>query len=78
MKMLLGNYLISLTTYPATGKTKLEVNTRLDVVSKLEYTKIVKVVMSYMGREGFFDASLPSTFYIYDRAGNVVNIENAV
>ncbi len=76
--MLLGNYLISLTTYPATGKKKLEVNTRLDVVSKLEYTKIVKVVMSYMGREGFFDAALPSTFYIYDKAGNVVNIENAL
>lgn len=76
--MLLGNYLISLSTYPATGKMKLEVHTRLDVISKLEYTKIMRIVMSYMGREGFFDDSLPSELLIHDRAGNVVNIENAI
>lgn len=76
--MLLGNYLVSLNTYPATGKMKLEVHTRLDVISKTEYTRIVKAVMTYMGSEGFFDSALPEKFLIHDKAGNVVNIENAV
>lgn len=78
MTMLFGNYLVSLNIYPATGQTKLEVHTRLDVISKIEYTRIVKAVMTYMSSEGFFDSSLPSKFLIHDKAGCVVNIENAV
>jgi hypothetical protein len=75
MIMELGAYQVKLTKYPADKRMLVEVYTKHDELPAQQYCQIMHDVMHYLGAEGFFNESLPSKFGIYNKFGQLVQLD---
>ena len=73
--MSLRSYLVSLEV-KAYGKLIVEIHTKFSSINKEEYIRIMMEVLNYLGEEGYFDVIRPSSLAIYDKADQIVNIED--
>ena len=60
------------------GLIELEIRTIVETMTAEEYCTIMKSVIHYLGKEGYFDNELPSSFAIYNKYGQLLRIEDLV